>query len=249
MLLAIDVGNSTTTFGLFEGVRDNSPHLNVGNIRQRWGVETKKLSHNLPNFSGDVIVSSVVPKADKIIKKRFPQAHFVTAKNIKGIKVKAKKSEVGADRVVNALAAYKLYGAPSIVVDFGTATTFDMISAKGEYLGGAISPGIGLAAKILHQATAKLPEVVLAPPKRLIGKNTREAILSGLVYGYVSLVEGMIARIKSETLNSKQIRNPKSKIQIIATGGFAGLIAKHAKVIDIVDQDITLKGLMLLKTG
>ncbi|NQU16766.1 MAG: type III pantothenate kinase [Candidatus Saganbacteria bacterium] len=233
MLLAIDIGNSTTVFGLFDGKK----------LKKRWGEETSNLSLDKLGTvpaSIHVIVSSVVPKANKIIKKKFPQAHFVTASNIKGIKIKAKKSEVGADRVVNALAAYKMYGGPAIVVDFGTATTFDVISSKGEYLGGAIAPGLALQADILHKATAKLPRLKIKDTKKLIGKTTKEAILSGLVYGYVSLVEGMVERM-IETCHGMSIRNTT----VIATGGFAKMIAKHSDIIDIVDQDITLNGLKL----
>ena len=124
MLLAIDIGNSTTVFGLFDGKK----------LVRRWVIGKLELETSLPKFTGKVIVSSVVPKANKIIKKKYSKAHFVTANNIKGIKVKAKKSEVGADRVVNALAAYTLYRGAAIVVDFGTATTFDVISRKGEGL-------------------------------------------------------------------------------------------------------------------
>lgn len=229
MILAIDIGNSTTVFGLFDGKK----------LKKRWTEDTGSLLLDVAASRGiDVIVSSVVPKANKIIKKKYPKAHFVTAKNIKGIKVKAKKNEVGADRVVNALAAYKLYGAPAVVVDFGTATTFDVISKKGEYLGGAIAPGLRLSAEVLHKATAKLPKIKIVDSKKIIGKTTKEAMMSGLIYGYVSMVEGMVCRML-ETCHGMSIQNTK----VIATGGFAPIIAKHTDIIDIVDQDITLKGL------
>ncbi|MFC1496581.1 type III pantothenate kinase [Candidatus Margulisiibacteriota bacterium] len=228
MLLTIDIGNTTTSLGLFED----------GKLKKKWSESTRSLRVKLPacrqaRSAPSVVVSSVVPKVDKIIKKRFPKAHFVTAHNIKGIKVKANKSEVGADRVVNALAAKELYGTPAIVVDFGTATTFDVVSAKGEYLGGAIAPGIGLSVDILHKATAKLPKISLKASKKLIGKNTKDAINSGLLYGYVSLVEGMVTRFTAHS----------SRFTVIATGGYAKLIKKYTKSIDIVDPDLTLKGL------
>lgn len=239
MLLAIDVGNTTTVFGLFDGEKLKKKwREDTVNLRLKSRLTANPRRREARLFAGSdlrVVVSSVVPKADKIIKKKFPNAHFVTAANIKGIKVKAKKSEVGADRAVNALAAYKLYGAPAIVVDFGTATTFDVISKKGEYLGGAIAPGLGLQAEILHKATAKLPKLKIKDTNKLIGRTTKEAILSGLIYGYVSLVEGMVKLFT--------VHCPRSTV--IATGGFAKLIAKHTKAIDIVDQDITLKGLRL----
>ena len=235
MLLTIDIGNTTTVFGVFDHEK----------LKKKWNIETLKLEGENPDSrlrlktNSPVIVSSVVPSKDKIIKKIFPHAYFVTAENIKGIEVRAKKSEVGADRVINALAAKELYGSPAIVVDFGTATTFDVVSANGEYLGGAISPGIGLSSEILHQATAKLPVIQIKAPKYLIGKNTKDAIRSGLVYGYVSMVEGMVNKLKSK------IPIKRKKIKVIATGGFAKLIAKYTESINIVDPNLTLLGLRL----
>jgi type III pantothenate kinase len=154
------------------------------------------------------------------------------------MKVK-KRNEVGADRVVNALAAYKLYGAPAIVIDFGTATTFDVISAKGEYWGGAIAPGINLARDALYHQTAKLPKVEIKAPRKVIGTDTVSAMQSGLVYGYVAMVEGMLQRIKC------QMSNDKCQMKVIATGGYAPLICKYTNMVDCVDQDLTLKGLRL----
>lgn len=189
----------------------------------------------------DIIVSSVVPKADKVLRKMFPTAKFITYKNI-GIKVKVKKpAEVGADRLVNACAAYKLYGGPAIIIDFGTATTFDVINAKGEYLGGAIAPGLELSRDILKERTAKLPKIEIKAPKNIIGKTTVEAMQSGLVFGYVSMVEGMAKRIKKSAF-----RNPHSAIKIIATGGLARLICQQTGIIDTIDDKLTLKGLRLL---
>ncbi|MBI5698903.1 type III pantothenate kinase [Candidatus Saganbacteria bacterium] len=227
-LLAIDIGNTSTVFGLFKGAK----------LKKKWRVPTEKLAGRVKKNNFPVVVSSVVPQADKIIKKQLPQAHFVTASNIKGIKIKIKirnKAEVGADRVVNALAALRLYGKPAIIVDFGTATTFDALSSKGEYLGGAIAPGIALTRDILHERTAKLPKVKIAPPQKVIGDSTVGALKSGLVYGYAALVEGMIVRFKDQL---------GEKTKVIATGGYAELIGKYARGIDIIDQDLTLKGLM-----
>lgn len=245
MIFAIDVGNSTTKIGLFDG----------DTLKKVWMVETLKLK----NFKLDAslktlpaIVSSVVPSADKILKKKFRKCIFVNAKNVKGLKIKIRnKKEAGADRIVNAFAAKKLYGTPAIVIDFGTATTFDVISEDSEYLGGAIAPGILLSRDVLHEKTAKLPLIEIKAPKSVIGNSTVEAMRSGLLYGYVAMVEGMIERIKIQMTKSKlqinhKSQNPKSKIKVIATGGLAKLIAKYTKRIDIVDTELTLKGLNLI---
>jgi len=230
-LLAIDVGNTTTCFGLFKN----------GKLRKEWLFETKSLYGWEPSAAIaklPTIISSVVPKADAILKNKLFNPYFVNAKNIKGIKVKVKnKSEVGADRVVNALAVYKLYGAPAIVVDFGTATTFDVVSGKGEYLGGAISPGIILTRDVLHERTAKLPKIEIKPPRNIIGNSTVEALRSGLLYGYVAMVEGLLVRFKAKL---------GGKVKVVATGGMSKLIGKYARGIDIIDEKLTLKGLNLI---
>jgi len=225
-VLAIDIGNTSTSFGLFSGKK----------LKRKWRVGTLKLSTLRKLPVEGVIVSSVFPKADRIIKRLYPQARFITAQNIKGLRIGIRnKSEVGADRVVNALAALRLYGKPAIIVDFGTATTFDALSAGGEYLGGAIAPGIALTRDILHERTAKLPRIKIKPPRRVIGNSTVEALRSGLVHGYAAMVEGMITRFK---------KNLGSKAKVIATGGYAELIGKYARGIDIIDEDLTLKGLI-----
>ena len=204
-------------------------------------------------------MASVVPslnrKLERMIRKQFKcKPFFVTAGNIPGLKVRLKnKREIGADRVVDALAAFTLYIGPLVVVDFGTATTFDAISARGEYLGGAIAPGIALARDALYEQAAKLPRIKISAPKQIIGRNTVSAMRSGLVYGYVAMVEGMVSRMKSEILNPKSETNPKSKIQnskrginVIATGGLAKLICKYTKVVDRIDAKLTLKGLQMI---
>jgi type III pantothenate kinase len=144
---------------------------------------------------------------------------------------------VGADRIVDAAAVQKLYGGPACVVDFGTATTFDAISAEGDYLGGAIAPGIGIAAEALFQRTAKLPRVDLQRPPAAIGRNTVHAIQSGLLFGYVGLVEGMVARFRGEL-------GPEMKV--IATGGLAEIVARETSVIQVVAPWLTLDGLCLI---
>jgi type III pantothenate kinase len=238
MLLAIDVGNTSTHFGIFKG----------RNLLKEWRVATSRISdyqsirkrRSEDLMIRNIIVSSVVPRANKHIKKLFPKAKLINHKNV-GIKIRVKKpSEVGTDRLVNAFAAYKLYGGPAIVIDFGTATTFDVISARGEYLGGAIAPGILLARDSLYERTAKLPRIEIKAPKEVIGKSTREAMRSGLVYGYVAMVEGMTKRIKSS------LTYRPSSIKVIATGGLAKLICKYTKIIDKIDEKLTLKGLQLI---
>jgi type III pantothenate kinase len=145
--------------------------------------------------------------------------------------------EVGADRIVNAVAAFEMYGGPCIVVDFGTATTFDAISARGEYLGGAICPGIGISAEALFQRAAKLPRVDITRPKTVIGRNTVHSMQSGLYFGYLSLVEGLVARMREELDGS-----PK----VIATGGLASLLLAGSRLVDHLDPWLTLTGLRIL---
>jgi type III pantothenate kinase len=250
MLLAIDLGNTNVVFGLFSGKK----------LLKEWRCPTSKLKiQNSKLKIEEVIVCSVVPALDnklrKEIKKRFGVTpFFVTAQNIPGLKVRLKnKKEIGADRVVDGLAAYTLYGGPLVIVDFGTATTFDAISARGEYLGGAIAPGIALARDALYEQTAKLPKIKISAPKGIIGKNTVSAMQSGLVFGYVAMVEGMVERMKTEicaqysvvrTQNTEH-RTRNTGIKVIATGGLAKLICKYTKVVDRIDTKLTLKGLQI----
>lgn len=260
MLLAIDVGNSSVHFGLFEGKR----------LVKEWRCATKKPANKIRgSLSGhsyfgswadkqnirQIRVASVVPAADKIIKKLFPQAVFVNYRNI-GIKVRVRKpSEVGADRLVNARAVKELYGGPAIIVDFGTATTFDVINAQGEYLGGVIAPGILMARDALHKKTAKLPQIAIKAPRSVIGKDTVSAMQSGLVLGYAALVEGIIARMKTELTPLPPLFKREGgassvlagvSLKVIATGGLARLICKYTDAIDRIDSQLTLKGLMLI---
>ncbi|MFH1386864.1 MAG: type III pantothenate kinase [bacterium] len=248
MILAIDIGNTSTHFGLFNGKKlvkawrfPTNRLTNYPMARQARHPSHPELCRGTNQLTDlQTIVSSVVPSASKIIKKLFPKAIFISHKNA-GVKVKLKKpAEVGIDRLVNAVAAYSLYGGPAIIIDFGTATTFDVISAKGEYLGGAIAPGIVLARDALHERTAKLPKIEIKAPKHVIGKSTTEAIQSGLVYGYVAMVEGMIKRIKSDSRFT--VHDPR----IITTGGYAKLIGKYARGIAIIDTELTLKGLNII---
>jgi type III pantothenate kinase len=234
MLLVIDLGNTNVVFGLFKGKK----------MVKDWRYPTDKLKiQSLKCKIDEVIICSVVPALDnklkkEIIKKFGVKPFFVTAKNIPGLKVRLKnKREIGADRVVDALAAHTLYKGPLVIVDFGTATTFDAVSSKGEYLGGAIGPGIALARDALYEQAAKLPRIRISAPKQVIGKDTVSAMQSGLVFGYVAMVEGMVRRFQKKL---------GKRTQVIATGGLSRLICKYTKVVDTIDDKLTLKGLRLI---
>jgi type III pantothenate kinase len=243
MILAIDLGNTNIVFGLFSGRK----------LVRQWRRPSDRYKKVPQDFHCDgVVVASVVPALNaglrRAVRRRLGlRPHFVTAQNISGLKVHLKnKHEIGADRVVDALAAWRFYGGPAIVVDFGTATTFDLLSADGEYLGGAIAPGIMLARDALYERAAKLPHIEITAPASVVGKDTVSAMKSGLVYGYVAMVEGMVSRIKSQVQDSRSKINPKPKIRVIATGGLAKLICKYTKVVDTIDPQLTLKGLQLI---
>lgn len=243
-LLTIDIGNTNITLGLFEN----------DNLKRTWRLATESqktsdeyglLIASLLKFSNEeridgACMSSVVPPIQAVLeetlKNFFSVEPIVVGPGIKtGIAVMYENpKEVGADRIANAVGGFYRYKRPLIIVDFGTATTFDYITKKGEYVGGAIAPGIGISSEALFQKTAKLPKVEFQAPPRIIGRNTVESIQSGLFYGYVSLVDGMIKLMKGETND-----NPL----VIATGGYAPLIAPKSKVIKIVDLHITLYGL------
>lgn len=248
MLLAVDVGNTNITLGAFDG---GSP---LGSWRLRtdpdrtadeYGADLLNvLRHALPGRSPSaVIYGSVVPRLDRVLEGVFERylgrrALKVTPESPLGIKLKVRTpGEVGADRLLNALAVHRLFGGPAVVLDFGTATTFDCLSARGEYLGGAILPGPRLAARALSIGTAKLPEVEILPPRRAIGRDTVECIQAGLYYGYL----GMIERVLRETLAEMGGR----RVQVVATGGLAGLFADALPRVRRVAPDLTLQGLRL----
>lgn len=235
MLLAVDIGNTNIVFGLFEGC----------SLQKTWRCETRDfLRKKNPGFDQahhitGVIVSSVVPKANDIFQKYCRdelglEALFVTAAHV-DLKIDlGNPGEIGADRLVNAVAALAYYKAPVIVVDFGTATTFDVIDQSGTYCGGCIAPGVNLSIASLHEATAQLPKITLKNPQRSYGKNTVEAMQAGLYWGYIGLIEGIVARISADM---------DSQPFILATGGLAPLFADTTSVIDHVDETLTLKGL------
>jgi len=249
MLLTIDVGNTNVTLGLYDG-DTLGPRWRLATEQHRMADEYGILLVNLFQHAGrspadvqGIALASVVPPLTctfvAVCENYFGQAPFVIDAGVKtGVRIKYDDpKQVGADRVVDAAAVQKLYGGPACVVDLGTATTFDAISAEGDYLGGAIAPGIGIAADALFQRTAKLPKVDLQVPPAAIGRNTVHALQSGLLFGYVGLVEGMVARFRKEL-------GPDMKA--IATGGLASVIAGQTSVIDHIAPWLTLDGLKIV---
>ncbi len=249
MLLVIDVGNSNTVLGVYdrEVLVD---HWRIRTERERtsdeWGIFFRELflfDHiDFRDVEG-IIISSVVPPVLNMLegmsKKYFRIQPLIVGPDIEtGMAIfYDNPAEVGADRIVNAVAAFERYKKNIIVVDFGTATTFDYVSSKGEYMGGAIAPGIGISSDALFLRTSKLPRVEIVKPKKVIGKNTSQSIQSGLFFGYVGLVDEIVNRMKKEVRS-----NPK----VIATGGLADLIAGESKTIEEVNQFLTLEGLRLI---
>lgn len=249
MLLVADIGNTNIVFGLFEGKE----------LRATWRVATDahKTSDEYAvlltsllrcrSFSASDIreaaISSVVPPLDGVFedlcRSYFDIRPLFVEPGVRtGVRIRTDNPrEVGADRIANAVAAFQRYGGPLIVLDFGTATTLDAISDVGDYLGGAIAPGIGIAAEALFARASKLPRIDLVPPKRAIGTNTVACMQSGIIFGYVGLVEGMVHRIREEL---------GSAARVIATGGLANVIAQETKIIDVVDEDLTLYGVYLI---
>ena len=249
MLLAIDIGNTNIVLGGFKG-EDLLFEFRLSSDTSRTVDEYAALIHTLiakalgpsPHFSG-AIISSVVPPLTTdivtVIKESFDIQPLVVGAGIKtGIALKVSEpSGVGADRVVNGVALRELYGAPGIVVDFGTATTFDYVNASGEYEGGVISPGLMVSLNSLVSHTAKLPRIELAWPQSVIGKTTVTAMQSGALVGYVSMVDGVISRIEDEVGPLKSI---------ISTGGLGEVIKTHSAKIRSHDPILTLKGMRLI---
>jgi type III pantothenate kinase len=248
-LFCLDIGNTNIVMGLYQE-ETLVAHWRVATDHNRMADEYAMLILDLferaghdPATVGGIVLTSVVPPLtatfEKLCHRYFASQPLVVDDSVRtGVQVLLDNpSEVGGDRVVNAVAAYHRYGGPACVVDLGTATTFDAISAEGHYLGGAIAPGIGIAAEALFRHTARLPRIELSRPPAAIGKNTVHAMQSGLLFGYVGLVEGLVARLRQEL-------GPGTKV--IATGGLASLIAAETPVIDAVDPWLTLEGLRLI---
>ncbi len=249
MLLTLDVGNTNITLGVFE---ENS-------LRATWRISTdvarlpdeyavlilSLLAHRGvdPKEVRRAVMACVVPDLEPVFE-NLCRRYFNTNPLVVGAGIRTglrilydTPREVGADRVADAVAAIHLYGPPLIVVDLGTATVFDAITREGDYLGGAIAPGLGIASEALFQRAAKLYHVELSRPKSAIGRNTATAIQSGILFGYVGLIEGIAARIKAEL---------GEDAKVIGTGGYAELIARESQVIDVLNPDLTLLGLRMI---
>ena len=249
MLLAVDIGNTDTALGVFEN-EELRATWHMATAIHRMADEYAVLLLNLLHHQGldksdikEVALCSVVPPLTATFEELF-QRYFHISPLVVGVGIKTgfrirvdNPREVGADRIANAAAAHHLYRGPIIIADMGTATTFDTVSREGDYLGGAIAPGINTAAEALFTRAAMLPRVELVHPKHAIGTNTIAAMQSGIVFGYVGLVEGVVARIQQEL---------GEKAKVVATGGYAELIAKGTAVIDEVNPDLTLIGLRLI---
>jgi type III pantothenate kinase len=249
MLLAVDIGNTNITIGVF----------NDSKLKATWRVATGV--HRMPDEYAslllhlfehegiaasqvtDAILCSVVPPVagvfEEMCRRYLKVSPILVEAGVKtGVRISMDNPrEVGADRIVNAVAAHQLYGGAVIVIDLGTATTFDAVSKEGDYLGGAIAPGIAIATEALFARTAVLPRVELTHPKKAIGRNTVAAMQSGIVFGYAGLIEGIVARIKEEL---------GGKAKVVATGGYAELLARVTPAIDEVNPDLTLIGLRLI---
>jgi len=249
VILVVDVGNTNIVLGLYEQ-RTLLHHWRISTNRSATVDEYGILFHNLFQHSGiafaqveGVILSSVVPPLmfvmENLCLQYLKRTPFIVGPGIKtGLNVRVDNpKEVGADRIVNAVAALELYGAPCIIVDFGTATTYDYIDASQQLLGCAIAPGIGISTEALYQKAAKLPRIELVKPKSVVGRNTVAAMQAGIIFGYVAQVDGIVERVKQE-FNV----NPT----VIATGGLSELIASESRTIQVVNPLLTLQGLQMI---
>ncbi|MBY6038507.1 type III pantothenate kinase [Fictibacillus nanhaiensis] len=249
MIFVFDVGNTNIVLGLYEN-DELKHHWRIHTSREKTEDEYGMLILDLfrhvhihkEQIEG-IIISSVVPPImfalERMCLKYFNQRPLIVGPGIKtGLNIKYENPrEVGADRIVNAIAAIHEYGSPLIIVDFGTATTYCYINENKQYMGGAIAPGINISTEALYTKAAKLPRIEIAKPEGVIGKNTVNAMQAGILYGYVGQVEGIVKRMKEQSVEEPTV---------IATGGLANLIAAESSVIDHVDPFLTLKGLLLI---
>lgn len=250
MILAIDVGNTNLVFGIYDNTGLTASYRTATHqeyTEDEYGLVfdtlLKSKGINLKDIEGGII-SSVVPSLtivlEKMCDKYFSFKPILVGPGIKsGINIKYENPrEVGADRIANAVAAYHKYGGPIIIVDFGTATTFDAITADFDYLGGAIAPGVNISSEALFKSAARLYRVEIARSEKIIGKNTAASMQSGIYYGYIGLVENIVEKMKEEMGDTR--------IFTVATGGLAPLICSGTKNIDVVDMMLTLDGLKLI---
>ncbi len=249
MIFVLDVGNTNTVIGVYKN----------DELKHHWRIETSRnktedeygmiikslLAHeglSFTDFDG-IIISSVVPPImaalERMCEKYFKMKPLIVGAGIKtGLDIKYDNpKEVGADRIVNAVAAIQKYGGPLIIVDFGTATTYCYVNEKKQYMGGAIAPGIGISTEALYTRASKLPRIEIVKPDSIVGKSTVSAMQAGILYGYVGQVEGIVRRMKAES---------PVEPKVIATGGLSALIADESNVIDVVDPYLTLTGLRII---
>lgn len=249
MLLAIDAGNTNTVFAVYEGEQQRGLWRAATDTHRTadeyavWLIQLMSLQNVSPKDIDTAIISTVVPAAlfnlTNLCQNYFgAKALVIGDPDVDvGMKVNVPNpAEVGADRLVNAVAAFRAYGGPLIIIDFGTATTFDVVSADGAYEGGVIAPGVNLSMEALHMAAAKLPLVAVRRPETVVGTNTVGAMQSGIFWGYVSLIEGLVSRIKAEKRTHE--------MKVVATGGLSSLFFNASDVIDLTDKDLTLRGLL-----
>ncbi len=252
MLLVIDVGNSNIVFGVYEG-QELLYNWRITSDKDRTSDEYGLLFDQIFKFNGlkvkdvkNIIISSVVPPLihtmSTMSRRYFKVEPIIVGSDIEiGINIKYDNpEEVGADRIVNSVAGFEKYGGPLIIVDSGTAITFDAIGRDGSYLGGVITPGIKISSEALFLRTAKLPKVEIAKPDKIIGKNTINSIQSGLVYGYIGMIDYVIREMIKEMSSEGEFVN------VIATGGFSTLISNESKYINIIDSLLTLEGLRII---
>lgn len=249
MILVMDIGNTNIVLGVYENDQLKH-HWRMETDRMKtedeYAMQVKSLFQHVGLYFDDIegiIMSSVVPpimfSLEAMCTKYFKQKPLVVGPGVKtGLNIKYENPrEVGADRIVNAVAGIHYYGSPLIIVDFGTATTYCYINEQGHYMGGAIAPGIGISTEALFSRASKLPRIELTKPENVVGKNTVSAMQSGIVYGYVGQVEGLVNRMK---------KSGSAQAKVVATGGLAPLISEETDVIDQVDPFLTLKGLYLI---